>query len=56
MLRFEPWPGRWWNKPLVDLGGRILPAELAVLAAEVGPNERGAWINSRGTKTGDLLP
>lgn len=58
MLRFQRWPGKWWNKPLVDLGDRILPAELAVLAAEVGPCEQGAWINSRGTKTGvvDLVP
>ena len=57
MLRFQLGTDRWWNKPLADLGGRVLPAELAVLAAEVGPHERGTWINSRGTKSGviDLI-
>jgi hypothetical protein len=36
----------------VNLGGRALPAELAVLAAEVGPEEHGAWLNSRSTASG----
>ncbi len=58
MLRFERSTQRWWNKPLVSLSGRVLPAELAVLEAELGPGESGAWMNSRGTKTGavDLIP
>jgi hypothetical protein len=57
MLRFERATERWWNKPLVSLSGRILPAELAVLEAELGPGESGAWMNSRGTTTGavDLI-
>jgi hypothetical protein len=35
----------------------VLPAELAVLARMLGAREHGAWLNSRGTKTGviDLL-
>ena len=52
MLRFERATERWWNKPLVSLSGRILPAELAVLEAELAPGESGAWMNSRGTITG----
>ena len=57
MLRFERAPERWWNKPLVSISGRILTAELAVLEAELGPGESGAWMNSRGTTTGavDLI-
>jgi len=57
MLRFERAAERWWNKPLVSLSGRILPAELAVLEAELTPGEFGAWMNSRGTATGavDLI-
>jgi len=52
MLRFQSSSRKWWNKPLVDLGGRLLPAELAILEAELGPGEQGAWINSRGVKSG----
>jgi len=57
MLRFEQASERWWNKPLVSLSGRILPAELAVLESELAPGESGAWMNSRGTATGavDLI-
>lgn len=57
MLRFERASERWWNKPLVSLSGRILPAELAVLEAELAPGEAGAWMNSRSTATGavDLI-
>ena len=57
MLRFEQATERWWNKPLVSLSGRILPAELAVLEADLAPGESGAWMNSRGTTTGatDLI-
>ena len=54
MLRFERASERWWNKPLVSLSGRILPAELAVLEAELAPGECGAWMNSRGTATGAI--
>lgn len=52
MLRFARSPERWWQKPLAQVDGQPLPAELAVLGAELLPGERGAWINSRGTKTG----
>jgi hypothetical protein len=57
MLRFEPSEHRWWQKPLVRLGSRVLPAELAVLQAELQPGEEGAWLNSRGTRSGviDLI-
>jgi hypothetical protein len=54
MLRFERATERWWNKPLVSLSGRILPAELAVLEAELAPGESGAWMNSRGTTSGAI--
>ena len=45
MLRFERSTQRGWNKPLVALSGRVLPAGLAVLEAELGPGESGAWMN-----------
>jgi hypothetical protein len=54
MLRFQRATERWWNKPLVSLSGRILPAELAVLEAELAPGESGAWMNSRSTITGAI--
>ena len=58
MLHFQPANVKWWRKPLVRVGGRVLPAELAVLAKELGARERGAWMNSRGTTSGvvDLVP
>lgn len=48
---------RWWNKPLVKYRGRLVPAELAILAIELRAEESGLWLNSRGTKSGvvDLL-
>lgn len=49
MLRFRKAPAtdRYWNKPLVDLGGPVpLTAELAVLRAEIQPGEAGAWIHA----------
>jgi hypothetical protein len=52
MLQFTPAGEKWWQKPLVTYGGRVLPAELAVLRGELGPGEEGVWLNSRGTKTG----
>jgi hypothetical protein len=57
MLRFERSSTIWWQKPLVRVGGRPLPAELAILEAELAPDEGGAWLNSRGTRSGavDLL-
>jgi len=57
-LKFDPVGRKWWNKPLVLFKGRHIPAELAVLSMEVGSDECGAWLNSRGTKTGvvDLVP
>jgi hypothetical protein len=47
----------WWRKPLVQLGSRHIPAELAVLELELRPGEEGAWLNSRGVITGtaDLI-
>lgn len=48
----------WWRKPLVQAGNRVLTAELAVLASEVGEGEQGVWLNSRGRTSGviDLVP
>ena len=43
---------RWWNKPLVNYQGKILPAELVVLSIELKPEEDGRWMNSRGTTSG----
>ncbi len=45
---------RWWQKPLVQLGKRHIPAELAVLQMELRVDENGAWLNSRGTITGTV--
>jgi len=47
-LQFKRSPERWWQKPLVVLAGRHLPAELVVLQASLQPGENGAWLNSRG--------
>ena len=52
MLKFPSHPERWWQKRLVDDDGRPLPAELAVLRRVLRPGESGAWLNSRGTRTG----
>ena len=48
---------RWWQKPLVRVGGRDLPAELVILQLELRPGEAGAWLNSRGKQSGvvDLI-
>jgi hypothetical protein len=43
---------QWWQKPLTELDGRPVPAELAVLRAELREGETGAWLNSRGTGSG----
>ena len=42
---------------MVEFRGRILPAELAVLTMEMGDDEKGVWMNSRGTTSGvvDLI-
>ena len=58
MLQFEPADAKWWGKPLVLFNGRHIPAELAVLSRELQAAESGAWLNSRGTKSGvvDLIP
>lgn len=58
MHRFARAHKFWWGKPLVLEGGRAIPAELAVLTAEVRANERGVWLNSRGRVSGvvDLVP
>ena len=52
MHRFIKSTERWWNKPLAAQGTKHLPAELAVLEAELRPGEQGAWLNSRGVITG----
>lgn len=52
MLRLTKSTERWWQKPLAEVSGRPIPAELAVLYAELQPGERGAWLNSRGTTSG----
>ncbi len=52
MIKFKPANEKWWNKPLVKVGGQKLPAELAILKDSLEPGEQGAWLNSRGTKTG----
>lgn len=52
MIKFEPANRKWWNKPLVKFEGKVMPAELAVLKTVLKSNEEGAWLNSRGTKTG----
>ncbi|MCH7695972.1 MAG: VRR-NUC domain-containing protein [Proteobacteria bacterium] len=52
MYRFDKARERWWNKPLVLFDGYPIPAELAILRAELKDNEKGVWMNSRGTKSG----
>lgn len=52
MLRFHGSLQRWWQKPLADVLGKPILAELAVLRAEPESGEAGAWINSRGTTSG----
>mgnify|MGYP001217538775 CR=1 FL=1 len=52
MLQFNRSDERWWQKPLGELSGKLLPAELLVLHAELGIGEHGAWLNSRGIKSG----
>jgi VRR-NUC domain len=47
-LQFERSPERWWQKPLVVVADRHLPAELVVLQASLRAGENGAWLNSRG--------
>ncbi len=54
MLHFKRSANRWWQKPLVDIKGRGLPAELVVLEFELRPGEAGAWLNSRGVSSGTV--
>lgn len=54
MLHFKRSANRWWQKPLVDIEGRELPAELVVLEIELQPGEAGAWLNSRGVSSGTI--
>lgn len=56
-LQFHSAGVTWWQKPLVQLDGRFLPAELVVLSLELRPGEAGAWLNSRSTTSGvvDLI-
>ena len=57
ILKLESAERKWWNKPLVRFGGRLIPAELAILFSELAPGVQGVWINSRGTNSGvaDLI-
>jgi hypothetical protein len=52
MLKFSRSSHRWWNKPLVEHDGEQLPAELVVLRSSLRPGEEGAWMNSRGRRSG----
>ncbi|MDA0837675.1 MAG: VRR-NUC domain-containing protein [Planctomycetota bacterium] len=52
MHRFQPANQEWWNKPLVLVDGRRLPAELAILNLEFGDGEGGVWMNSRKPESG----
>jgi hypothetical protein len=52
MLKFSRSSHRWWNKPLVEYGGEQLPAELVVLRSSLRPGEEGAWMTSRGRRSG----
>jgi len=58
VLRFSRAGSYWWRKPLVKVRSRALPAELAVLAREMGPAEQGVWLNTRAKASGvvDLVP
>ena len=58
LLTFDRANAYWWRKPLVRLGNQATTAELAVLASELRPNERGVWLNSRPKASGvvELLP
>ena len=57
MYQFQPANQKWWNKPLVLVGGRRLPAELVILDLELKDSEEGVWMNSRKPESGviDLL-
>ena len=50
--QMRPSSKRWWRKPLVVTPQGPLPAELVILRAELGVNESGAWLNSRGRMSG----
>jgi len=54
MITFRRPSERWWQKPLAEVNGRPLPAELAVLLAELQAGESGAWLNSGGTRSGAI--
>ena len=51
-LRFKSADSKWWQKPLALHQGRQLPAELIILQSELGADEQGVWLNSRGLKSG----
>lgn len=52
MLHFKPAGITWWRKPLVLVDGDLMPAELAVLKAELRPGELGVWLNSSSFSSG----
>jgi hypothetical protein len=53
-LQFEQSGARWWQKPLVVVDGKDMPAELAVLGGALQPGEAGAWLNSRAVKAATI--
>ena len=57
MVRLIPGNENWWRKPLALHKGRLLPAELVILAMEVESGEEGAWLNSITVRSGavDLI-
>jgi hypothetical protein len=44
MLEFTRSKERWWQKPLAEVSGRPLPAELAVLHNELRKGEEDVWL------------
>jgi hypothetical protein len=54
MISFKKSKTTWWQKPLVIINGRSLPAELAVLSINLKKDEQGVWINSRSSKSGAI--
>jgi hypothetical protein len=52
IIKFLKSRQKWWQKPLADVGGRLIPLELAILELSLKPGEVGAWLNSRSRRSG----
>ena len=52
MIRLTRSGQTWWQKPLAQVAGCPIPAELAILELSLQPGEQGAWLNSRGKRSG----